>query len=184
MSIGVISLRYAKALLDYVELEGCGEEVIDQVLCLKKTLVKVEELGRVICDPGAVSNSRKLSLLEGVLDGKINASLRKFLKMVLSKGRASCIVFILQDFADLYFHRRKIIFAKLVSAASSPALEEALKKIVKENTGFDLRIDSEINADIIGGFIFTVKDFRIDASVARQLETLREQFIKKNRRIV
>lgn len=184
MNIGVISLRYAKAFLDYVELQGRGETVVDQALSLKKTLVEIEELGHVIRDSGAVPASRKLALLDSVLEGKMDPSLKTFLKLVIVKGRAPYIMFILQDFVDMYFLKKKIIFAKLVSVAESPSLEEALKKIVKENTGFDLRIETEINNDIIGGFIFTIKDFRIDASVARQLETLRKQFIKKNRRIV
>ena len=38
--------------------------------------------------------------------------------------------------------------------------------------------------DLIGGFIFTINDLRIDASIRRQLDTLKKQFIEKNRRIV
>ena len=39
-------------------------------------------------------------------------------------------------------------------------------------------------SDLIGGFVFDVDDYLVDSSVKRQLELIRRQFIRKNRRIV
>ena len=184
MNTGIISSRYAKALLDYVDIRGSADAVLLQVVAMEKALAAVEELRQVIDDTITVSPSTKLKLLDSVISGEMEPDLKKFLKLVFVKGRGSCLKFMLRDFVEMYYRERKIIFAKLVTTAESPELEDILKKKVKEATGFDLRIETVINPDLIGGFVFTIKDIRIDASVVRQIETLKEQFIKKNRRIV
>lgn len=184
MNLGIVSSRYAKALLDYVDIQGDGNVVLEQVMSIEKALVAVEELRDVIDDSKSVSASTKIGLLASVLGGEIEPRLENFLKLVFAKGRGQCLKFILQDFMDMYFRERKIMFGKLVTTVQSSELEASLKRIVKENTGFDLRIESEIDTELIGGFVFTINDLRVDASIRRQLETLKKQFIQKNRRIV
>jgi F-type H+-transporting ATPase subunit delta len=43
---------------------------------------------------------------------------------------------------------------------------------------------AEVDPAIVGGFVFTVDDLMLDASVARQIELIRRQFVEKNNRIV
>ena len=45
-------------------------------------------------------------------------------------------------------------------------------------------IEVEVDPSIIGGFIFDIDDYMLDASVIRQLDDIRVQFIERNRRIV
>lgn len=184
MNIGIISARYAKALLEYVDFQGNGDIVLEQIICIERAMGTIDELRQVIDDDTSVTSSAKIGILDSVLGGEMNPELRKFLNLVFSKGRGSCLKFIFQNFVDIYFRSRKIILGKLMTTVASPELESSLKKIVKDNTGFDLRIETEIVPDLIGGFIFTINDLRIDASIRRQLDTLKKQFIEKNRRIV
>lgn len=51
-------------------------------------------------------------------------------------------------------------------------------------TGGEVRLEEKADPDIIGGLVLTVGDYRLDASVRGQLETLRKEFIDKNKRIV
>ena len=41
-----------------------------------------------------------------------------------------------------------------------------------------------MDPDLVGGFVFDLEDYLLDASVRRQLDLIREQFIEKNRRII
>jgi F-type H+-transporting ATPase subunit delta len=41
-----------------------------------------------------------------------------------------------------------------------------------------------VDPKILGGFIFEIDDYRLDASVATQFEKIKKQFIEKNKRIV
>ena len=68
--------------------------------------------------------------------------------------------------------------------AQRPALESRLRDLVEKQTGCKLILKTEVNPSLIGGFVFEVEDTVLDASVSRQLDFIRRQFIEKNRRIV
>ena len=63
-------------------------------------------------------------------------------------------------------------------------LLDQLKALVKEKTGDDVLIETEVDPSLIGGFVFDIDDYLMDASVKRQLDLIREQFIERNRRII
>lgn len=64
------------------------------------------------------------------------------------------------------------------------SLESRLRDLVEKQTGCRLILKTEVNPSLIGGFVFEVEDTVLDASVSRQLDFIRRQFIEKNRRIV
>ena len=65
-----------------------------------------------------------------------------------------------------------------------PGLESRLRDLVEKQTDCKLILKTEVNPSLIGGFVFEVEDTVLDASVSRQLDVIRSQFIEKNRRIV
>ena len=75
---------------------------------------------------------------------------------------------------------------RLVSFAEPqrPTLESRLRDLIEKRTGCKLILKTEVNPSLIGGFVFEVEDTVLDASVSRQLDIIRSQFIEKNRRIV
>ena len=73
---------------------------------------------------------------------------------------------------------------RLFTSVASEKLENFLKNTIKSSTGCQLQLETVIEPDLIGGFTFSIKDIRVDASVKGQIETLRKQFISKNKRIV
>ena len=73
---------------------------------------------------------------------------------------------------------------RLVSPVEPPTLESCLRDLIEKRTGCRLILKTEVNPSLIGGFIFEVEDTVLDASVSRQLDIIRRQFIEKNRRIV
>ena len=66
----------------------------------------------------------------------------------------------------------------------APTLESRLRDLIEKKTGCRLILKTEVNPSLIGGFVFEVEDTVLDASVSRQLDIIRSQFIEKNRRIV
>ena len=56
--------------------------------------------------------------------------------------------------------------------------------MVKQKTGDDVIIEVDVDPSIIGGFVFDIDDYLMDASIKRQLDIIREQFIERNRRII
>lgn len=206
MNTGIIATRYATALLKLVEETGSGELVAAQVQVIEKALDEVPDFRRAVDDP-AVSVVRKISLFEAALKDSMAQELRKFLELLIRNGRIGDVRLVLTTFVTEYYRSRHIKRARLVVAdpalldpeptpsdpvpvegplrqAQRPALESRLRDLVEKQTGCRLILKTEVNPSLIGGFVFEVEDTVLDASVSRQLDFIRRQFIEKNRRIV
>lgn len=206
MNTGIIATRYATALLKLVEETGSGDVVAAQVQVIEKALDEVPEFRRAVDDP-AVSVVRKISLFEAALKDSMAQELRKFLELLIRNGRIGDVRLVLTTFVTEYYRSRHIKRARLVVAdpalldpeptpsdpvpvegalrqVQRPALESRLRDLVEKQTGCRLILKTEVNPSLIGGFVFEVEDTVLDASVSRQLDFIRRQFIEKNRRIV
>lgn len=206
MNTGIIATRYATALLKLVEETGSGELVAAQVQVIEKALDEVPDFRRAVDDP-AVAAVQKISLFEASLKDSMAQELHKFLELLIRNGRIGDVRLVLTTFVTEYYRSRHIKRARLVVAdpalldpeptpsdpvpvegplrqAQRPALESRLRDLVEKQTGCRLILKTEVNPSLIGGFVFEVKDTVLDASVSRQLDFIRRQFIEKNRRIV
>ena len=157
MSTGIISSRYATALLKLVTESGRGRQVYDQVQTM---------LG----DPASVPTP-------------LEEDLRKFTLLLVKNGRMPYLKYILTTFSRMYREANRMKQASLTTVVPAPELEEKLRELVRAE-GYELILESKVDPTIIGGFIFSVDDLLFDASVRRQLEIIRQQFVEKNNRIV
>ena len=206
MNTGIIATRYATALLKLVEETGSGELVAAQVQVIEKALDEVPDFRRAVDDP-AVAAVQKISLFEASLKDSMAQELHKFLELLIRNGRIGDVRLVLTTFVTEYYRSRHIKRARLVVAdpalldpeptpsdpvpvegslrqAQRPALESRLRDLVEKQTGCRLLLKTEVNPSLIVGFVFEVEDTVLDASVSRQLDFIRRQFIEKNRRIV
>lgn len=206
MNTGIIATRYATALLKLVEETGSGELVAAQVQVIEKALDEVPDFRRAVDDP-AVAAVQKISLFEAALKDSMAQELHKFLELLIRNGRIGDVRLVLTTFVTEYYRSRHIKRARLVVADPAlldpeptssdpvpvegslrqpqrPALESRLRDLVEKQTGYKLILKTEVNPSLIGGFVFEVEDTVLDASVSRQLDFIRRQFIEKNRRIV
>lgn len=199
MNTGIIATRYATALLKLVEETGSGELVAAQVQVIEKALDEVPDFRRAVDDP-AVAAVQKISLFEASLKDSMAQELHKFLELLIRNGRIGDVRLVLTTFVTEYYRSRHIKRARLVVAdpalldpvpvegslrqAQRPALESRLRDLVEKQTGCKLILKTEVNPSLIGGFVFEVEGTVLDASVSRQLDVIRHQFIEKNRRIV
>lgn len=206
MNTGIIATRYATALLKLVEETGSGELVAAQVQVIEKALDEVPDFRRAVDDP-AVAAVQKISLFEASLKDSMALELHKFLELLIRNGRIGDVRLVLTTFVTEYYRSRHIKRARLVVAdpalldpeptpsdpvpvegslrqAQRPALESRLRELIGKETGCELLLETKVDPSLIGGFVFEVEDMILDASVSRQLDVIRHQFIEKNRRIV
>jgi F-type H+-transporting ATPase subunit delta len=132
-----------------------------------------------------VTKAEKKTLLVSALGGKSSTEMGRFLDLVLQKGREDLLTEILRDFTVIHERANGIRRARLTVVSAPPEkLLESLRKLVRDTTGDDARIEVTIDTSLIGGFVFDIDDYLLDASVKRQLDIIKEQFIEKNRRII
>ncbi len=172
MDLGLISVRYARALLKASAEANEAENVYKDMKFLSESYIKVPEL-RITIDNPMLSKSQKEDILMAA-SGESPCSLTKtFIKLVLKEDRDSMIQFMANSFITLYRKKKNLIRAKLLTAtAISPTAEEKLKKLVESKTNGDVEFETETNPDMIGGFILEYDTFRLDASVKSRLNAI------------
>ena len=184
MNIGVVSKRYAKALLDFAMARGNEEKVYSEVETLAGHFANVPDLKRTIENP-VMTRKSKLDLLVEASGGKnVSEEMKRFLQLVIDGKREKFLHFMTWSFIDQYRERKHILMGKLTTAVEAPELVKHFEKIDSLKTDSKVVIKSKIDPSIIGGYIMEIDGYRLDASVANQLSRIRRQFIDKNRRIV
>lgn len=184
MNAGVISSRYSLALLKLVQETGAGEKTYSQACTLVQRMQEVDHLAEVLHKHPEISLDRKMQLIDSALEEPQTEDLRRFVRLVHTNGRMEFLMRMLQSFTDRYREAKGLKVGRLVTALPIPGLEDKLKQVVLEKTGFDLILEESIDPDIIGGFILEVEDLRMDASVEAQFRRLRRELIDNNNRIV
>ena len=185
MNTGIVSSRYASALLKFATGTGNEQKVYGQVLKLHAMLTASPQLRELIDNPMSVPDSKKMDLLVSALDGDAMAEeLQRFIRLVMKKRRMKLFRFMLVSFIGQYRETHNIKTSRLITAIPDPELERRISQIVKERKGDSVLFEHRIDPEIIGGFIFDIDGYRLDASTASQLKSVRRQFIEKNRRII
>nr|QIM10143.1 ATP synthase subunit delta [uncultured Prevotella sp.] len=175
MDIGVISVRYARALLKCSMEEGLEDKVYRDMQTLAKSYVEVPKLRVTIDNPMIAKESKKALLLAAA--GKEPAALTgNFIGLVLKEERESVMQFIANSYVTLYRKQKNIIRGKLTTAtAVTSAMEQKMRQMVESNTNGTVEFETEVNPDIVGGFILEYDTYRMDASVKTRLNSILKQ---------
>lgn len=179
-------MRYAKALMDYVCKTGSEAQVYAEMERLEQSFRQHPQLTRALDNP-LRSREEKRQLIVAAAVGKARPSheLERFIDLLLQNGREAILRFIALSFADLYRKRHHIAVARLTTAVPvAPEMVERISQRASRLLHATMDVQTEVNPAIEGGFVFDVNGYRLDASVATQLQRVRQQFVEKNRRVV
>ena len=180
MDIGVISVRYARALLKSAADANIEESVYQEMMLMARSFVEVPELRQTIDNP-MLSKDKKEMLLLTAVGGKQAASQlsQAFIALVLKEDRENMIQFMANSYVTLYRKQKNIIRGKLTTAvAVSPAMEQKMRRMVESKTQGTVEFETEVDPDIIGGFILEYDTYRMDSSVKSQLNSILTQLRK------
>ncbi len=172
MNQGVIAVRYARALLKSVaQDENAKQAVYADMQQLAKSYLEVPALRKALDNP-LLPKSEKENLLAAAC-GTPCAPTRAFLALVLKERRETLAQFMANAFVTLYRQEKNIISGRLITAtAVSPATEQKMKSVIEGRSQQNVEFVTEVNADLIGGFILEYDTYRLDASVQTQLRSI------------
>lgn len=172
MDIGVISVRYARALLKSAIGLKIEEQVYKEMQTLSASYLQVPELRFTIDNP-MLPKDKKQMLLETACGQHPSALVSQFIALVLREGRESTLQFMAASYITLYRKQKNITRGKLITAVSvSPGTEEKMKQMVESKTQGTVEFNTEVNPDMIGGFILEYDTYRMDASVKSKLSAI------------
>ncbi len=172
MNNGKISIRYAKALLSSAKEAKVEEQVYSEMTTLENAFAQIQLLKQAMTNP-TLTKEEKIKLLNSVFNNKASKLTQGFINLVVENGREDYFHRIALSFQELYRKDKNIVVTHLTTAIE---LDEPLKKKIinsveeQENSKVELR--TEVNPDIIGGYILDIDGKRLDASIIRQLSKL------------
>ena len=172
MNNGKISIRYAKALLSSAKEAKVEEQVYSEMTTLDSAFAQIQLLKQAMTNP-TLTKEDKIKLLNSVFNNKASKLTQGFINLVVENGREDYFHRIALSFQELYRKDKNIVVTHLTTAIE---LDEPLKKKIinsveeQENSKVELRTD--VNPDIIGGYILDIDGKRLDASIIRQFSKL------------
>ena len=172
MDIGVISVRYARALLKSATDARIEDTVYTEMQQLAKSYADVQQLRFTIDNP-MLSKDKKETLLLTAVGKQPSALTKVFIQLVLKEDRENVMQFIANSYVTLYRQQKNVIRGRLITAAAvTAATEQKMRRMVESKTNGTVEFESEVNPDIIGGFILEYDTYRMDASVKTKLNSI------------
>lgn len=174
MDIGVISVRYARALLKASSELNNSDDVYKEMQRLALSYIEVPELRHSIDNP-MLAKETKRQLLSTASGGACELTLR-FFDIVLREDREDMIQFMANSYITLYRKQKNIIRGKLTTAVPvSETVKAKMQRMVESMTNGTVEFETEVDADIMGGFVLEYDTYRMDASVRNRLREILQQ---------
>ena len=172
MDLDVISVRYARALLKGALAEKQEDELYKEMQILYKSYLEVPELRTTIDNP-MLAKEKKQKVLEIACDDDITNLTKRFIDLVLKKDREFALQFMAASYITLYRKFKNITRGKLITAADvSLETVEKMKRMVENRTRGTVEFNTEVDKELIGGFVLEYDDYRMNASVKSKLRRI------------
>ncbi|MGI6073198.1 MAG: F0F1 ATP synthase subunit delta [Fermentimonas sp.] len=173
MNTGLISYRYACTLLEFSIDNGEEKEVYESMKFLNDVFIETSLLRQSLNDR-SVSKAKKKKLMITACGGNIPESLDKMLDLILKNEREDVLHFIALKYMELYRERFDIESAKLITATEMDKNDyDKFLSRIESMSKSKIELETEVNENLIGGFILQVGDYRWDASLKGKLDRLR-----------
>lgn len=182
MISGTLAKRYARALIQLASSAAQRDKYLQNLgdfhaACKthdpsdpsgERDLLKVLSAGH-----HTLSNRR--AILNAVL-GRVGAdpNVKKFLELVLERGRISGIAQIYLHYRDLVDELAGRIRATVKTATPiDPTTTGRIKTALEAATGKQVLLETEVDTELIGGLVAHVGSYTLDRSVRTSLDKLR-----------
>jgi len=170
-----VASRYAKALLGLASERNEISTVESELRSISSLIEASRDFELLLTSP-IVKPDKKKAVLEAIFKDGLSELTFGFLNILVSKGRESILPAIAEEgLAQI----RKMHNIKVVEIRSAANLDEAsrnliLTEVAKIHDG-EVELKETVDQDLLGGYILTIEDKQIDASLKRQLSTLRRK---------
>ena len=176
MDNGKISVRYARALFQIAQEQGCEDAVYEGLARFAHNyLLAIAQFNEVLADP-IVAKEEKVKLVEMAVGEPMHGCLKQFIAFVAEQKREDKIFLIALKYMEMYRTKHGILNTRVTTATElTEASYDKIKAFIKQTFDADAEMDVHIDPSLIGGFILDIENTRLDASVAGQLNALKNR---------
>jgi len=170
---------YAKALLGVGEKSGNTQQLLEELSAVAEAVSNQPSLNSTLQSP-QVGSEEKLKLVGKIFEKKVSAPMMNFLKVLVGKDRFDCVAAISAAAKKLNDEKSGEVQATVTTAEeiSASAKDEIAKQLSKK-LGKKVKLDSVVDASVVGGVVVRVGDTVYDNSVVGQLQQVRQRAMEK-----
>ena len=170
-----VAKPYARALYEAASEQDALAPIIVDVDKLRELIEQSEEFTQLIHSP-ILSPQFKSEMFQQLFTDAMQPLMINFLKLLASKQRERYLVAIMDVFSAIVDEAAGRLIAKVTTAVPiTPEQQERFIQQLSAYSGKQVRLETTTDAQIQGGFIVQLDDTVFDASVATQLQRLKQQ---------
>lgn len=170
--------RYAKSLLDFAVEQNQLEKVYQDIKLLQGLCRTNPDFVNMLMSP-VIKSDKKEKIVEAVITGKVSDMTVAFFKLLINKAREYSLPEIISAFLEQYNELNNIHTIKLSTAVPvSDTLKEAIVNKIKSETPYQkIELETLVKDELIGGFTLEMGGTLVDASIVRDLNDVKKQFL-------
>jgi F-type H+-transporting ATPase subunit delta len=172
-----LAARYAKSLLDLAVEQNQLDAVYADMKWLQQVNKSNPDFVALLRSP-IISSDKKDKIIDAIIGSKVSKLTMLFTNLLTTKTRESNMPEIVTAFIEQYNKLKNIQTVKLTTAtAISEELKQSIVAKVRSSTSTAVEIETSVKEELIGGFKLEVGGTLIDASILRDLNDVRKQFL-------
>ena len=177
MSAGRIAYRYAKALIEIAQEQKVLEDVVKDMSMLHNLTTESREFHLMLKSP-IINTEKKVSILKQAFEGKMHQVTLGFINLLASKKREAYVPEMTRSFMEQYDDIRGITKVYLTTPIKpNDSMLQKVHGVLSKASGIkEVDLKTEIDQDILGGFVLRFKDKLYDDSVSSRLRELKAEF--------
>ncbi len=169
-----IAGRYATALFELADEGGSMEDAERDVLALKEALAGSEELRTLIASP-IYGREETGDAVVAVADAMgLSQLVKNVLGLMAAKRRLFTLPHMCDAFLEMLARRRGEVTAEVTSAQRlTKAQRNALSEALAGAVGREVKLETAVDATLIGGLVVKLGSRLIDTSIRSKLTSLK-----------
>ena len=169
----LVSKTYGDALFAVALEESRMDEFFEAAKALVDILRTNEDFGKLMNHP-KIMKEDKVKIVEETFGKRIPDEMVGIMVLMVTKGRASEILSVIEYFVDLVKEEKKIGKADVTSAVElSKAQKESVEKKLLETTNYkSFEMNYNVDESLIGGMVIRIGDRVVDSSIKTKLYNL------------
>ncbi len=178
MNYSAIAVRYAKALFSLAKEKNALSKVKDDMAQIVSVCEQDEVFNRFLENP-VLPFAKKNEIFDAIFKKQADKITLDFIHLVTQNRREAFLKQMALDFLNLYKLEKGIKTVHFSSVTKiNDAVRKEIKNIIKNSFNAETELIETTDENLVGGFLIRIDDLQYDASVARQLETIKREIVK------
>ena len=178
MSLQTIARRYAVALADVVSSRGDAQGVREELSAWEEMMRTNAQLLEVFRHP-TIAYEQKQRVANALIERtRVRPTTANFLRVLLQNHRLADLGEINKYFAQELDRRSGIVTARVTTARTvGTEAQESLRAKLGAMTGSKVRLEFDVDEELIGGVVTRIGSTVYDGSVRGQLQQIKQKMI-------